>query len=74
MNLRDIVNRPDGYPIDQDEAVFVIEQYVKIRKGKEIKGYIETNYGALNTSKELNLMMKMSTHAICWLRDYFSKN
>lgn len=52
MNLRDIINRPNGLPVSQEEAVFVVQEYIR-----EIK----------NVSVEINMMKYFSTlprHAI----------
>lgn len=37
MNLEEIINRPDDQQIAVQEAAFVIEQYIKERKGVDIK-------------------------------------
>jgi hypothetical protein len=68
MNLKEIVNRPDNYVIDQSEALFVIKEYVKARKGVDIEPVINTTNGKIYTGMELQKMTEMATHAVGWFR------
>ena len=36
MNLREIVQRPKNLPFDNDEMVFVVENYIKDKTGKKV--------------------------------------
>lgn len=64
MNLQEIINRNDSYPITQDECLFVIKEYVKIRKNVDITPVINM----FNPIQEVELMAKLANIAIHWLR------
>ena len=64
MNLKEIVNRPDRLPLETSECVFVIKEYIKIRKKVDIK------LSSSPSMTDLPLMGKMTTFAICWLREH----
>jgi len=36
MNLREIVQRPKNLPFDNDEMVFVVENYIKDKTNKKV--------------------------------------
>lgn len=69
MNLKEIVNRHDSIPIQQDEAFFVISEYIKIRKGVDVQPRIENRFGSLHAVAQVQLMGNMLIHAICWLKE-----
>ena len=64
MNLQEIVNRDNSYPITQDECLFVIKEYVKIRKNVDIIPALNL----FNLRNEIELMTKLANNAIHWLR------
>lgn len=68
MNLKEIVNRDDRKPVSQNECLFVIKEYIKIRKGVDVDPRIETRLGRMKTILDLQLMSQMATHAIGWLK------
>jgi hypothetical protein len=68
MDLKEIVNRPNETPIEEQEAYLVIKEYIKARKGVEIQPMIETRLGKLNAMHEVNLMHQMLNYAIGWFR------
>jgi hypothetical protein len=61
MDLKEIVNRPDDKPIEQDEALFVINEYIKIRKGRYVSF-------SISNPMHVGLMVQMACVAINWLR------
>ena len=69
MDLKEIINRPNETPLEQEEAYLVIKQYVKARKGVDIKPKIEIRRGRLVAMHEINLMHQMLNHAIAWFRE-----
>lgn len=36
MVVEEIVNRPTSQPVDQSEMIYVVEQYIKDKKGVEV--------------------------------------
>lgn len=68
MNLKEIVFRDDSLPITQDEAVFVVKQYIKDRKGKEVDLSIETHYGTGRAMNQISLLFEMFFTAMFWYR------
>ena len=69
MDLREIINRPDDVPIEEEESYFVIREYIKIRKGKNVNPRIETRFGHIYSMQECHLMLNMLNYAIIWLRE-----
>lgn len=68
MYLKEIVNRPNEMPIEQDEALFVIKEYIKARKGVDTNPKVETKLGTFHTMIELDLMIDMLNYAVGWFR------
>lgn len=68
MDLKEIVNRPNETPIEEQEACLVIKEYIKVRKGGEVQPMIETRQGKFNAIREVNLMRQMLNYAIGWFR------
>ncbi len=54
--------------LEQDESLFIIKEYVRIRKGVEINPVIETRFGKFYSMQQLGLMMELVTTATIWLR------
>ena len=70
MNLYEIVNRNDCMAISQEEALFVIKQYVMIRKGSEITPALritQPNKLTMVRRSEVQLMVSMTAQACAWL-------
>jgi len=61
MNLREIVFRPDNQPIEQDEALFVLAAYIRVRTGVEAKPYVTADEGV----KTLAIFARIAT---TWFR------
>lgn len=68
MNLREIVNRPDKEVFEQDEMLFVIEEYIYAKKGIRIKAMIRTDM--FNSLEDLDKMIKFFNVA----KGYYSNN
>lgn len=68
MNLKEIVFRDYSKPITQEECIFVIREYIKTRKGVDVKPRLKTNFGEFGAIHELSLMIDMTNHAISWFR------
>ena len=73
MNIKEIVNRLDRLPINEAEACYLIEEYVKAKKGVSIKAYVEKEYGVLYLQKEYALMQKMLPYAVAYFREKLNK-
>lgn len=74
MDLKEIVNRNPKIPVEQEECLFVIKEYIKIRKNVEVEPMIDTRWGMINTNLELTRMMQMFNHATAWLKSNHFKN
>lgn len=72
MDIKEIVNRPYEYPISQEESLFVIREYIRIRKGVVINPEIDVRHGQMKAMIELQMMAEMSNHACLWLREYLN--
>jgi neutral trehalase len=68
MNLKDIVNRSNEIPIEENEAYLVIKEYIKARKKVDVNPRIESRFGTINTVREVKLMHHMLNDAIGWFR------
>ena len=68
MDLKEIVNRPDNYAITQEEVLFVIKEYIKIRKNVDVNPTIDVRSGNMKAIMELQMMIEMATYAVGWLR------
>jgi len=69
MDLKEIINRPNEAPIEENEACFIIKEYIKTRKGVEVNPIIETRLGNTYAMREVGLMNKMLDHAIEWFKE-----
>ena len=69
MDIKDIVNKPDTYEFSQDEMIFVISEYIKDRKGIEVKPRINTSFGQFVTMNELNIMNHLFNYALNWYKN-----
>ena len=71
MNLKELVNRDDSNPLYQKECLFILKEYIKIRKDFELDPYINYSRGDMVALMEMQNMVKMTTYAIGWLRDFY---
>ena len=46
----------------------VIREYIKVRKGVDVKPRLKTDFGGFGAMSELSLMIEMTNHAIGWFR------
>ena len=65
MNLKELI---DKEVLEQEEALFVIGEYIKARKGVDVQPFIETRFGNLNTAIQLKLMNSALLTAVCWFK------
>ena len=73
MDLKEIITRDLTAPIEQEEALFVLKEYVKARKGKDINPTIVTNVPSILIMQQLELMNKLSLHAVVWFKKNLNK-
>lgn len=62
MDIKEIVNRPYNVPISQDESLYLIEQYVKDKKGVDVNIHILMN--PFTIERHTKLMLKALPYAI----------
>ena len=68
MNLKEIVNRPDTMLISIEECLFVIKEYIKIRKDVDINPIIDGSGGGIGVFTQLQKMTQIVVPAFAWLR------
>lgn len=73
MDLKEIVTRDTSLDITQEESLFVLKSYVKIRKGKNIEPVIITDMPTIFIQGQLQLMGQMTIHAVTWLNNNLDK-
>ena len=69
MNLKEIVNRHNSIPIEEEEAYLVIKEYVKVRKNVDIKPKIDY----FRAISQIKFMHRMLNIAIGWFRQNHSE-
>lgn len=71
MTLKEIINRDFSEPISQEECLFVLYEYIKIRKNIEINPIIDITSikGQLTTSYQIQKMIELTNTAIIWYRN-----
>lgn len=71
MDLKEIINRPLTQPMQQDESLFVLNEYVRIRKNVNISPVLlQTNVRFYN-EQQLKMMSDMVTVALAWLKENY---
>lgn len=73
MNLKEIVFRKDEVPIDTEESLFILKEYIKIRKNLSVDMNISNRRGMIGITQELNLMGQMFCYAVGWLKTNWKK-
>ena len=68
MNLKEIVFRDDALPIEQDEALFLMKEYIKVRKGVTVEPYIERGSSMLHTKIQLTRLAQTVPYMVMWFR------
>ena len=66
MNLSEIINKTEP---TQDEMLFAIQQYIKIRKGEDVNPVIDTSRSNMYTMVQLQQMRRLYIVSAEWLRD-----
>ena len=69
MSVDEIINRKETDPLTQEEALFIIKEYVKERKGRDIVPEIYHNQPTPFVVMQLQLMGEMACHAIGWFKN-----
>jgi hypothetical protein len=64
MKLKELIEKQE---LTTDESLFIIQQYVKIRKGLDITPAILAD-NELQFMREIHLMNYLLQHAILWLK------
>lgn len=67
MVLSEIINRPQNEDISTQESLFVIQEYVRIRKGRVIRAFIPHLHPVI-IKDQLIKMIKLRDHAINWFK------
>lgn len=78
MKIENIVRRPNGTPVSQEEAVFLVEQYIKDTKGVKVdinifKGIRDLRNIDILESFHLQEQIELLFHAYIKASDYFNK-
>lgn len=78
MKIENIVRRPNGTPVSQEEAVFLVEQYIKDTKGVKVdinifKGIRDLRNIDILESFHLQEQIELLFHAYMKASDYFNK-
>jgi hypothetical protein len=68
MDLMSIVNRDERLPVEQSEVLYVIQQYIKARKGIKVTPYINPNMGIINLQLEVSAMNQAFLIAQSWFK------
>lgn len=69
MNLKEIIKRSHSQLMQQHEAFFVIQQYIKARKGVDVQPTIDQRMGMFSVTKDIQYMHEMLTYAVEWFRE-----
>ena len=69
MDLKEIVNRPNRAVLQEDEAYFVLQEYIRIRKNRKITPRIDYSRGTMKAMKETQLLNHMLVHATQWFKE-----
>jgi len=68
MDLKEIVNRDLDLPLTQEESLFVLKEYVKVRKGQDINPVIIMDMPTPFIIRQLEIMASLTFYAIMWYR------
>ncbi len=74
MNLKELIDRPNETPIQEDEAYFILREYIKIRKGVDISPRLSSIFGRMGATIEVQIMHNMLDYAIAWLKENYKPN
>ena len=69
MDIKELANRPDNFPLTQDEALFLIDEYIFEKKSKRVRPRIETRGGVVMMHNEIQLMFKALIVASSYFRN-----
>jgi hypothetical protein len=62
MDLEELINRPDTEVIYEQEAIFVVEEYLRVRKGRSVR------INPCDSPFQYKLLVKALSHAVAWFR------
>ena len=76
MNLKEIVFRGNGSDITTEEQIYVVKEFIKEKKGKEIDIYIRTSLhrGLIEFDPLLKRDLRLLSIAYFKAESYFIKN
>lgn len=63
MNLKEIISRHDRYPVDEMEMIFVVENYIKDRKGVNVNIDIRTNRNEISYTFQIHKLINAYNYA-----------
>ena len=72
MNLKQLISQSDHIPLEQKECFFIIEQYIKARKGVDVRVGISP-FDVFRINHKLRLMIHMTNIAIAWFKQNIDK-
>ena len=71
MNLKEIITRDFSETITQEECLFVLHEYIKVRKNIEVNPIIDiiSIKGQLTILPQMQKMIELTNAAIMWYRN-----
>lgn len=71
MNLKEIINRDFSETITQEECLFVLHEYIKVRKNIEVNPIIDiiSIKGQLTILPQIQKMIELTNTAIIWYKN-----
>ena len=71
MNLKEIINRDVSETITQEECLFVLHEYIKVRKNIEVNPIIDiiSIKGQLTILPQIQKMIELTNAAIIWYKN-----
>lgn len=67
MNLYNLIQQDISTPLSMQECLFILKQYINIRKGIDVNPVINKNL--FHVQNEVTLMHYMTTHTIIWFKN-----
>jgi hypothetical protein len=75
MELKEIVNRSNNIPIQEEEAMYLTKEYVKVRKGVDVNPNLTDDLAVIHTKNgielvnQITIMHHLVNCAIGWFRN-----
>ena len=66
MELKEIISRSTGGEVTQEESLFVIKSYIKIRKGVDVNPIIRDGFMGILEHHDLSRMKMLTDLALDW--------